>query len=727
MLPPIALDWETPYSTDFSVRDLGAWKYARDPRCVPYLISVCDGAESWAGEPKEFNFESLRGRTLLSHHRNFDEEIALGAQERGLFEIPGLKPEGNDHWLCTLDMSRYLWNVASLKDACRIGLGITVSKDVRDRAKGKTVEDMKREGWWGEMVSYGQQDAERCWKLWDKHSSKWPEFERRLSRQTCDQGRYGIRIDVVALEQGMQLLKRVIHQAIQNLPWVARGRKEGSPIGVAEECRLNNIPCPPVKAHYAEDAQEWEDEYAPKFKFVMALKNLRKARKTLATLETIKLRLRDDETIAFSLKYAGAHTLRWAGDAGFNLQNMNREPMFIDPDYSFIFDKKLCRQYAEQFDDDVAGTASTGTFSSGVTYFDIRGLIIAREGMKLAPVDLAQIEPRVLNHLAGNVALLERIRQGMGIYEAFARDSLGWTGGELKTQDKKLYSLSKADVLGLGFKCGWEKFITVAMTMAGVDITEGDEDFARAAAIDGQIHRRRKAADGKNWEYDENYSFENSKGAWKFLKATDFAGPWVNIIFAKQQRKRKGDVEEFVGPLPVYGMRSRVTVAQFRTNNPLIVQLWEKLQTALEAAVGRDLEVEGPHLGKLIYRNVRRERREREDPETGNKYQVNAYTAEIGGRRYVLHAGVLCENLVQWVARMVFAERQLELHDKLQAEDPRQCVLFTVHDEAVPEILDPTDPKARAREIEATMVITPAWLEGCPLGAEAKILTRYAK
>ena len=170
----------------------------------------------------------------------------------------------------------------------------------------------------------------------------------------------------------------------------------------------------------------------------------------------ISARLRPDETVAFSLKYCGAHTMRWAGDAGWNLQNMNKEPLLIDPEFSFIFDKVWTKQLCEEFSEFHAGVRATGGLQDGTVFFDFRGLIIARPGMKLAPVDLAQIEPRVLNYLAGNTALLEKIKQGMGIYEAFARQALGWTGGILKNEDPKVYSLSKADVLGLGFRAGWK-------------------------------------------------------------------------------------------------------------------------------------------------------------------------------------------------------------------------------------------------------------------------------
>lgn len=716
----IAVDFETFYSADFSVEDLGYWKYARDPRCDVYLIAVCDGKEAWAGPPRDFNFDSLAGATLISHNAAFDEEVALAARERDLFSFPGLPQFGNKNWHCSANMSAYLWNQRSLADACRVGLGVDVNKGVRDRAKGKTPDDMKREGWWDEMLRYGRLDAQHCWTLWDRHNSKWPEFERRLSRLTIDQGRRGVRIDIEALDRGIDLLRRVIHTAQQNLPWVARGKAPASPIGIAEECRTVGIPPPPVKAHDPEAAEKWEAEHAPRHKFVLALRNLRKAKKTLATLETIKLRIRPDETVAFSLKYAGAHTLRWAGDAGWNLQNMNREPLFIDPEFSFVFDRQRIKELVTEFEQQ---DAAAGALPSGASFFDMRGLIIARPGMKLAPVDLAQIEPRVLNYTAGNTSLLDRVRAGMAIYEAFAREALGWAGGKLKDEDKKLYALSKADVLGLGYRAGWEKFITVAQMMAGLDITEGDEEFAKKASVDGLVHRRRKTEN--KWQYlSWPAGFGVEVDQFQGLPNNDFE----TCVFVRKLRWRDGKQVETIVPLPVRGMRSRITVQEFRANNPKIVALWEAFDEALADAASReeDLVVKGPHGGQMTYRKVRREARMQVNADTGEKYLSRVFTAEIAGKRYVLHGGVLTENYEQWVSRCVFAERMLDLHDQLQKENPEQWVLFSVHDEAVPELFV-TDSEATRKRIEAVFSITPDWLAGCPIAAECKVTPRYLK
>lgn len=726
----LSIDFETPYGADFSVVDLGYWKYAYDPRCVPYLISVCDGTESWAGEPKDFNFESLRGRELVSHNSAFDEAIALGAQERGLFEVPGLSVEGMTHWFCTLNMASYLWNVRSLKDAAKHGLGIDISKDVRDRSKDKSVDDIKREGFWEDMLAYGRSDAQNCWQLWDRHSAKWPELERRLSRQTIDQGRYGVRIDVAALEQGIAHLQKVIFTATANLPWIVRGRKPASPIGIAEECRIVGIPAPPIKAHHPEAAQEWEDEFAPKFKFVLALKNIRKAKKTLATLETIKLRLRDDETVAFSLKYCGAATLRWSGDSGWNLQNMNKEPLFIDAEHSFIFDFKATRPLCEEFDKEHAGHRATGSLKNGTTFFDFRGLIVARPGMKLAPVDLAQIEPRVLNWLAGNHKLLKMVAEGLAIYEAHARDTMGWAGGELKTEAKATYQLAKIRVLALGYGSGWEKLITIAASPAFgcIDLTEGDEEFAKAASVDGIIYTRWPGVVvDKPWLYDHEAAFAHGVEEIEWPLQAPLPSGGQLCVFVKATRKKFGVPQPVLKCFPVRGMRARTTVDEFRRTNPLTMGLHQQLQEALEAAVGGDLVLEGPHGGVLTYRNVQQERRKKKDKETGEEYLKTVYTAQIGGFREILYGALLCENLVQWISRMVFAERQLELDDELRLAGPDNRVLFTVHDEAVAEIsIELVSVEIKAG-IETTMSQTPSWLPGCPLAAEGKIVDRYLK
>ena len=90
---------------------------------------------------------------------------------------------------------------------------------------------------------------------------------------------------------------------------------------------------------------------------------------------------------------------------------------------------------------------------------------------------------------------------------------------------------------------------------------------------------------------------------------------------------------------------------------------------------------------------------------------------ERGGLRQYIYGGRLAENLTQAVARDVFAEALLRL------ARAGINVVFHVHDEAVCEVPVGTGP----HEIERLMSITPDWLTGCPLAAEAGVTNRYCK
>lgn len=702
----LSLDFETPYDKKtFSVVDLGYSKYARDERCVPYMISVCDGKEVWAGHPRDFNFDALEGKTLVSHNAAFDEEIALGAAERGLFQFPKIAG-----WHCTLNMSAYLWNVRSLADAAKEGLGIDIDKGVRDRANGKSWDDMVREGWSEDMLRYARLDAQHCHSLWDKHSDKWPGWERRLSKLTIDQGRYGVRIDVKRMHHYIEVLQRIIFHATNNLPWIARGRAPGSPIGIAEECRTSGIPPQPVKADDEEIAEAWEEEFAPRFPWVMALRNLRKAKKTLAFLETMRERVRADDTLPFSMKYAGAHTLRWSGDSGLSLHNLPRSPFFVRPDFTFELDKKVHAALDEQFD--AAQKIGAEPNLPGIAeILDIRGLIIAREGCKLAPTDLSQIEPRVLNWTAGNFDVLNEVANGMAIYESHARRTQGWKGGELKKENKPKYSLAKVRVLSFGYGCGWEKAIASALKEK-VDLTEGDEEYARKAAVDGTIYYRVKDPAKK---YIYNAAPANAKVTVAALPPGTPPEALQPVVFIEREHWKTK--EKYLEVQTVYGQRARAEIRDFRSSNALIEGQWKTLQKMLEDSIGGDLVLDLPSGRSLRYRDVKKSRRKMVDKETGEEYERTVLTYRIGHKRKITYGSKLCENITQAIARDVFC------HNMLLCEDAGIRTLFHVHDETVPEVALDFDTKL----ITKLMSATPTWMPGLPVGAETKETQRYLK
>jgi hypothetical protein len=190
----------------------------------------------------------------------------------------------------------------------------------------------------------------------------------------------------------------------------------------------------------------------------------------------------------------------------------------------------------------------------------------------------------------------------------------------------------------------------------------------------------------------------------------------------EQKKTRDGDLCWNVDGSPLmisgYGQNSRRIVKEFRDSNPGITGLWRNLDDAFKAAVGGNFVMTLPSGRKMTYHNVTNEWRMTVD-EDGKTIRKLVFMADVGGRRTVLYGGLLCENLVQAAARDVFAGMCLELPTYV----PRLEVLFTVHDEAVCEV----EPHVTAAQVQGVMSITPEWLKGCPVTAEAHEVLFYGK
>jgi DNA polymerase I-like protein with 3'-5' exonuclease and polymerase domains len=461
--PHLAIDFETYYDDEYSVRKLGNWAYCNDPRFDAYLVTLCDGENTWAGHPTELDWEKLRGFTLISHNAFFDRTVY-----RRLVEL-GIAPPGLDaDWQCSSNLAAYFCGgTRNLEFATSLMLGIEISKTVRNRASGKTVADMQSEGWYDQMLDYGRRDAQYCWMLWDKFAAKWPDKERRLSDLSIRNCERGIHVNKELLESYLAALQQALFQLERRIPWVDRGEKPTSPKQLAEECRACGIPVPPTKKDDEDGADKWVDTYGEKFEWVRSIGAWRSINKTLKRFLLVASRLRPDGTMDFGLKYFGAHSGRFSGDAGFNIQNQRKEPLLLNADFLPETRDSVLKAAFKQHDD-------THAWPEWVAHIiDERALIVPGPGHRFVISDLSQIEPRVLNTLIGNVELIDKIRSGLGIYEAFARTALNYTDpAPLKSKDKKLYALAKAEVLGLGYQCGPGRFPEVAKAMAGIEISE---------------------------------------------------------------------------------------------------------------------------------------------------------------------------------------------------------------------------------------------------------------
>lgn len=579
----VAVDFETFYSKEFDIKGRGLWHYVSDKQFDAYLVAVVGEGIRFVGHPSEFDWRLLNGKELVSHNASFDGFVFVK------LILAGVIPEDVrfQSWNCTANLACYCGCQRSLKDAAHALLGTDVSKDERKWMRGKTWADAVSSGKAEDIKAYTLRDAEVCLALWERYSNRWPAWERELGRLTMLCGWKGVRIDGRLVEESIATLQRVMFDAAAKIPW-ADGDDASvlSPKALGEHCRGQGIRPPPSLAEDDPGCEEWERTHGERFPWVAAMRDYRKANILLRKFETMRDRTRPtDGCMGFGLKYFGSHTGRWSGDSGFNIQNLHREETF------------------------------------GV---DLRRCIVARPGRKFIVSDLSQIEPRVMAWISGDHALLDQLRRGVPLYEAHARQTMGWTGGSLKKENPRLYALAKARVLGLGYGCGPDKFVSVARTVGGIELSLPD---------------------------------------------------------------------------------ARSTVTAFRQSNRRIIELWNRLGTDFQRSV-RDgtYQVELPSGRCLTYFNI-------------SSHGGWTCQTQLGGPKVRMYGGKLAENLIQAVARDVFAEALLRL--AAAGVD----VVFHCHDEAVCEVPIDTDPA----DIERLMSITPDWLHGCPLAAESVETEHYLK
>jgi DNA polymerase I-like protein with 3'-5' exonuclease and polymerase domains len=201
------------------------------------------------------------------------------------------------------------------------------------------------------------------------------------------------------------------------------------------------------------------------------MRRYRKAERLRKILLAIQARIMPNGRIRSELFYFGAHTGRWAGAGGVNLQGLNKLPF------------------------------------EGI---DLRSVFVAAPGKKFLICDLSQIEARVLAWLAGDEPSLEAMRRGISIYEAEAINSGMWTPGSddrpLKKVDPSLYALMKARILGLGFGMGAKRF-TEMLAAEPYLITMSEEDAQK------QVNSFRKTHPviRSYWYELENLVFNDAK------------------------------------------------------------------------------------------------------------------------------------------------------------------------------------------------------------------------
>ena len=429
-----AIDFETYYDKQVSVKELGAEAYTRHPDYYAGMVSIVGEDLKFVGKPQDAPWSKIRGSIWAAHNAQFDRWVANRLRDQGVipFDVCPSK------WVDTTAIPAYLQVGRDLATAAKILLGKEVDKAVRTQMSGKHFDALSTERW-QILCDYAIKDSELCYELYMKYKDALPADEWELAKLTIDQADYGVQINRGLLDEYVTNVQARELEYLMDIPW----RGDSAALSMAafnrQLARDGILDTPTTTVANDPEWVEWCSKYADRHAYIKSFVQLRRLKKHLATLQTIQNRIDSDGVLHFSMKYCGSRlTGRWSGDAGINMQNLPKDELF------------------------------------GAK---IRNLVVARPGHKFIIADLSQIEPRCLAAACGDYEFLDLVESGMDVYEAHARATMGYKDPRpLKDVNNALRQVAKARVLGLGYGCGAARFKDFA-ALFGMEYT--DEEAQR--------------------------------------------------------------------------------------------------------------------------------------------------------------------------------------------------------------------------------------------------------
>lgn len=414
----LTLDFETFYSTEFSLSKITTEEYVRSPEfeVIGVSVQVDDAEPVWFSggmvETEHFLKQyDWSNSFALAHNAMFD-----GAIMSWLFNI---RPKG---WLDTLSMARALHGTevgGSLKVlAEHYELGVK-GTEVND-AKGFRRADFTPE----HLASYGEycrNDVALTYKLFNCMAAKFPLSELRLIDLTLR----------MFIDPVLELDENVLRKHLDDV----KAKKEALLVKASSDrdvlmsnpkfadlLRLYGVE-PPMKVSpttgkqtYAfakndEAFKELADHPNPEVQALVAARLGTKS--TLEETRTERfIGISERGRLPVPLRYYAAHTGRWGGDDKLNLQNLPRSS-------------------------------------------PLKKAIIAPAGHVMIDSDSSQIEARTLAWLAGQDDLVEAFDRGEDVYKIMASAIYSKPTDKI-TKDERF--VGKTTILGAGYGMGAAKF-----------------------------------------------------------------------------------------------------------------------------------------------------------------------------------------------------------------------------------------------------------------------------
>lgn len=442
-LPPIVIDFETYYTTEYSLTKMTPIEYVMDERfeIIGFAYGCPDGPTEWfSGTFDECadKLESLRlrERTVVAHNAQFDGSIL-----EWRFGIMPAK------YFCTMMGSRpyihpFTGSMSLAKCAEYLELpqkGDEVAK-VKDKHRDDfTIQELRRYG------NYCERDVAIAAEVYKWLMCRMPDDEVDILDLTMKKylrGRF--HLDRGLLEEAQEQIGQDEAKALIVLRSLGLSRMDvTSNVRFAMALQNYGVTVPekpsasnPAKMTFAfskKDPEFLDLRKHPDLR-VQQLVEARLLLKSSIERTRVAMFLQIEKlkgtALPIPLMYYGAHTGRFSGSMGINMQNLPR------------------------------GSA-------------LRKAVTAPPGYKVVSVDLSAIEARITATLAGQWDLVSSFAHGNDVYSEFATDVYGYPVSKADPNTKTERFVGKTAILGLGFGMGVPKYIAT-MQAAGINVSDED-------------------------------------------------------------------------------------------------------------------------------------------------------------------------------------------------------------------------------------------------------------